>query len=155
MAEPDSGLFCTVGCHPTRCNEFLEDAEAYVSGLWARVGHKGPQCMPSLTSRWPVYSSARQIHLGVTGSYRRGRLAGSRRGGVWPGLRPRGVLPAGRAAVWETSPHTCLMHARQYSGRRLPGLTTCVPTAPGCSPIQLAPHPAVIYMGLHRILLAC
>ncbi|CAG5015149.1 unnamed protein product [Parnassius apollo] len=33
MAQLDSRLFSTVGCHPTRCNEFVENPETYLDGL--------------------------------------------------------------------------------------------------------------------------
>ncbi|KAH9631861.1 hypothetical protein HF086_014333 [Spodoptera exigua] len=33
MARSDSRLYATVGCHPTRCNDFLQDAETYLNGL--------------------------------------------------------------------------------------------------------------------------
>ncbi|CAH2042088.1 unnamed protein product, partial [Iphiclides podalirius] len=33
MSQCDSRLFSTVGCHPTRCSEFIENPEMYLSGL--------------------------------------------------------------------------------------------------------------------------
>jgi len=33
LAKTDNRLFTTVGCHPTRCSEFLDDPEAYLSNL--------------------------------------------------------------------------------------------------------------------------
>ncbi|PZC74353.1 hypothetical protein B5X24_HaOG207954 [Helicoverpa armigera] len=33
LARSDARLYSTVGCHPTRCNDFLSDAEAYLQGL--------------------------------------------------------------------------------------------------------------------------
>uniref|UniRef100_A0A2H1VER8 Deoxyribonuclease TATDN1 n=1 Tax=Spodoptera frugiperda TaxID=7108 RepID=A0A2H1VER8_SPOFR len=37
MAQSDSRLYATVGCHPTRCNDFLQDAEGYLNGLKALI----------------------------------------------------------------------------------------------------------------------
>ncbi|XP_075981081.1 deoxyribonuclease TATDN1 [Anticarsia gemmatalis] len=33
LAQTDSRLFATVGCHPTRCNEFVENPESYLQDL--------------------------------------------------------------------------------------------------------------------------
>ncbi|KAH8878491.1 deoxyribonuclease TATDN1 [Schistosoma japonicum] len=33
LCESDRNLFCTVGCHPTRCLEFVEDPENYLMRL--------------------------------------------------------------------------------------------------------------------------
>ncbi|KAI5640140.1 tatD related DNase domain-containing protein [Phthorimaea operculella] len=33
LARTDSRLFTTVGCHPTRCTEFVADPEGYLAGL--------------------------------------------------------------------------------------------------------------------------
>lgn len=37
MAQSDSRLYATVGCHPTRCNDFLQDAEGYLNSLKALI----------------------------------------------------------------------------------------------------------------------
>lgn len=33
LAENEDKLFCTVGCHPTRCGEFLVDPDGYFNKL--------------------------------------------------------------------------------------------------------------------------
>ncbi|EGD83670.1 hypothetical protein PTSG_12148 [Salpingoeca rosetta] len=37
MAKQNEGITCTVGCHPTRCKEFLDDPEAYYKSLQALI----------------------------------------------------------------------------------------------------------------------
>ncbi|XP_026492231.1 deoxyribonuclease TATDN1 [Vanessa tameamea] len=37
LSRTDSRLFSTVGCHPTRCNDFVEDSDTYLNDLKALI----------------------------------------------------------------------------------------------------------------------